>query len=378
MSRSERLFDLLHALRRHRRPVSGKILADEIGVSIRTIYRDIASLQAQGAEIEGEPGLGYVLKPGFMLPPLMFPSEEIEALMLGMHWVASRTDGSLADSALSALARIAAVLPPGLRHELEASALFVGSGWRIPNDRIAPELLRKAIRAERKLRLAYRDISGAISDRIVWPFALTYFDQSRVLVCWCEQREDFRHFRTDRIDDAELLDSRYPRHRQALLKEWKRTANIAPETGHCQKLAVHDLTLDSRPTDRSMTMKFSVRLVTKDLDKLVAFYMMMTGVAPSLLKEDYAEIHIDGTTLAICTESLVKEFNAGAAVAAANRSAILEFLVDDVDAIHTRLTAEPIELVMPPTDRPWGYRGMMLRDPDGNLINIFAPLKNNT
>ncbi|MFO0437910.1 MAG: helix-turn-helix transcriptional regulator, partial [Phenylobacterium sp.] len=95
MSRSERLFDLLQTLRRHRRPVSGKVLADEIGVSIRTLYRDIASLQAQGATIEGEPGVGYVLKPGFLLPPLMFPPEEIEALVLGSRWVADRADNHL-------------------------------------------------------------------------------------------------------------------------------------------------------------------------------------------------------------------------------------------------------------------------------------------
>jgi predicted DNA-binding transcriptional regulator YafY len=230
MSRSERLFDLLHALRRHRRPVSGKVLAEEIGVSIRTLYRDIASLQAQGAGIEGEPGVGYVLKPGFLLPPLMFSPEEIEALVLGTRWVADRADSILAQSARSALARISAVLPQELRYELEASALLVGiSGIdrAVPDDLIAPELLRKAIRSERKLRLAYRDATGALSHRIVWPFALVFFEQARVLMCWCELREDFRNFRTDRIGAVELLESRYPRRRQALLKAWRNT--LSPE-----------------------------------------------------------------------------------------------------------------------------------------------------
>ena len=160
MSRSERLFDLLHALRRRRRPVSGKVLAEEIGVSIRTLYRDIASLQAQGANIEGEPGVGYVLKPGFLLPPLMFPPEEIEALALGCRWVADRADHRLRDAALSALARIAAVLPADLGDELDASALLVGPGAAAPVDVVDPALLRKAIRAERKLRLSYRDSAG--------------------------------------------------------------------------------------------------------------------------------------------------------------------------------------------------------------------------
>jgi predicted DNA-binding transcriptional regulator YafY len=238
MSRSERLFDLLHALRRHRRPVSGKVLAGEIGVSIRTLYRDIASLQAQGAEIEGEPGVGYILRPGFLLPPLMFPPEEIEALALGARWVAGRADGGLADAALDALARIAAVLPQELRGALEGSALLVGQGGRpAPTDAIEPDLLRKAIGAERKLRLAYRDAAGALSQRVVWPFALAFFERSRVLMCWCELRGDFRNFRTDRIDTAELLESRYPKRRQALLKAWRHSERAArgailPETDH--------------------------------------------------------------------------------------------------------------------------------------------------
>jgi len=111
MARSERLLSLLQVLRRYRRPVRGQALAEELGVSIRTLYRDIASLQAQGAMIEGEPGVGYLMKPGFMLPPMMFRSEELDALVLGMRWVADRCDRTLSDGALSALAKIAAVLP---------------------------------------------------------------------------------------------------------------------------------------------------------------------------------------------------------------------------------------------------------------------------
>lgn len=221
MSRSERLFDLLQVLRSHRLPVSGKVLADEIGVSIRTLYRDIASLQAQGATIEGEPGVGYVLKPGFLLPPLMFPREEIEALVLGSRWVADRADDHLRDAARSALARIAAVLPPDLRDELDASALLIGPGADIPADAIDPALLRKAIRTERKLSLLYRDGSGTESERVVWPFALAFFDHVRVVLAWCELRRDFRSFRTDRIARAEVLDARYPNRRQALLKQWR-------------------------------------------------------------------------------------------------------------------------------------------------------------
>lgn len=221
MSRSERLFDLLHVLRRHRQPVSGRVLADEIGVSLRTLYRDIATLQAQGATIEGEAGVGYVLRPGFLLPPLMFPPEEIEALVLGSRWMAGRADGPLAEAALSALARIGAVLPAELRAEMEASALFVAPGAPIPADSIDPALLRKAIRTERKLSLAYLDAAGTASERIVWPFALAFFDQVRLLIGWCELRGAFRSFRTDRISRADVLDARYPTRRAELIRQWK-------------------------------------------------------------------------------------------------------------------------------------------------------------
>ena len=221
MSRSERLFDLLHVLRRHRQPVSGRVLADEIGVSLRTLYRDIATLQAQGATIEGEAGVGYVLRPGFLLPPLMFPPEEIEALVLGSRWVAGRADGPLAEAALSALARIGAVLPAELRAEMEASALFVAPGAAIPADSIDSALLRKAIRTERKLSLAYLDAAGTASERIVWPFALAFFDQVRLLIGWCELRGAFRSFRTDRITRADIRELRYPVRRAELIRQWK-------------------------------------------------------------------------------------------------------------------------------------------------------------
>src|SRR5262245_46311898 len=123
MSRSERLLDLLQILRRHRNPVAAQMLADELGVSLRTIYRDVATLQHQGASIDGEPGIGYVMRPGFMLPPLMFSEEEIEALVLGSRWVARRGDKKLAEAGRNALAKIAAVLPEDLTRNLDASLL---------------------------------------------------------------------------------------------------------------------------------------------------------------------------------------------------------------------------------------------------------------
>jgi len=229
MSRAQRLLDLVQVLRRHRRPVSGRKLAAELGVSIRTLYRDIVTLQGQGAPIEGEPGLGYILKPGFMLPPLMFSEEEIEALVLGSRWVADRADPALALAARDAMAKIVAVLPADLTRRVEDAALILGPGKMLVD---APQLdlaaIRKAIRAERRASIGYGDAEGRTSERIVWPLALSFFDQVRVLVAWCELRQDFRHFRTDRLMRFEALEGRYPQRRQALLKAWRDKEGIAP------------------------------------------------------------------------------------------------------------------------------------------------------
>ncbi|MFC5474762.1 helix-turn-helix transcriptional regulator [Paraherbaspirillum soli] len=222
MSRSERLLELLQSLRRYRLPVSGRQLAQELGVSIRTLYRDIASLQAQGAMIEGEPGVGYVLRPGFMLPPLMFSDDEIEALVLGSRWVSKRADKRLASAASNALAKIAAVLPEDLRNDMETNALFVGPHDTTTLENIDLGLVRKAIRTEHKMTITYADQEGAESCRTIWPFAIGFFESTRILVSWCELRGDFRHFRTDRISSLAWLDLRYPRSKQALLKEWQK------------------------------------------------------------------------------------------------------------------------------------------------------------
>jgi len=232
MSRAERLLDLLQLLRRYRYPVSGATLAEELGVSRRTVYRDIAALQAQGARIDGEPGLGYLLRPGFLLPPLMFSDEEIEALALGMRWVADRADSQLGLAARNALAKVAAVLPPDLRERVDAPPLLVGPGT--PESQMGGKvelaLLRQAIRSERKVLLTYQDTQGTESERTVWPLALAYFDRARVVVAWCELRQGFRHFRADRITALAPAETRYPRRRQALLQEWRDREGIPERT----------------------------------------------------------------------------------------------------------------------------------------------------
>src|SRR2546429_3023314 len=128
MSRAQRLLDLIQLLRGYRRPVSGAVLAEALGISLRTLYRDIETLNAQGAQIDGEPGLGYVLRPGFMLPPLMFSEEEIEAIVLGSRWVHQRADRELANAAANVLAKIGAVLPKDLREALDDSGMLIAPG----------------------------------------------------------------------------------------------------------------------------------------------------------------------------------------------------------------------------------------------------------
>lgn len=227
MSRAERLLELLQLLRSHRYPVSGLKLAADLGISIRTLYRDINVLQGQGAKIDGEPGLGYVLRPGFMLPPLMFSEEELEAIILGSQWVADRADNHLATAARAALVKIGAVLPADLRQNLDDSALLVGPGESIAAGDAELVTIRKAIRAERKLSISYVNAESQESSRIIWPIALGFFDRVRIVVAWCEQRQAFRHFRTDRIKAISLSDVRYPRRRQVMLKEWREIEGIS-------------------------------------------------------------------------------------------------------------------------------------------------------
>jgi predicted DNA-binding transcriptional regulator YafY len=229
VSRAHRLLDLLQILRRHRRPVSGRQLADELAVSLRTLYRDIATLQGQGAPIEGEAGFGYVLHSGYLLPPLSFTEEEVEALVLGSRWVAERGDSPLAAAARDAVAKIAAVLPDELRHLSETSPLMVGPGGPLAAADAHLTVIRRAIRHEHKVEIAYRDAAGAETRRTIWPFAVGFFDHAHVVVAWCELREALRFFRTDRIAALVATTTRYPQRRHALLKAWRQAEGRAAD-----------------------------------------------------------------------------------------------------------------------------------------------------
>jgi predicted DNA-binding transcriptional regulator YafY len=224
MARSDRLIALTQVLRRHRHPVTAAALAAETQVSERTIYRDIASLQASGVPVRGEAGIGYVLESGFDLPPLMFTPEEIEALMLGARFVSERGDPTLRRAIDDAVAKIDAVLPENLRLALAEASLFAPLFGTIAPDSIATDDLKRALRENRKIRIRYRDLADRETERVVWPVLIGYFQYARGLVAFCELRNDFRHFRTDRMISLEVLDAHPPRRRAILVREWEKSA----------------------------------------------------------------------------------------------------------------------------------------------------------
>jgi predicted DNA-binding transcriptional regulator YafY len=210
-------------LRRARAPITASSMADELETSLRTVYRDVAELIAQRVPVRGEAGIGYMLESGFDMPPLMLTPDEIEAVVLGARWVAGRGDPALARAADDLVAKIGAVIPQHLRPHLLDGALTT------PNrrDRIRPDsfdvgLARVAIRGQTKITLSYRDETDRVTDRTVWPIAIAYYETVRLLAAWCELRQDFRHFRTDRVTEARFLEERYPARRDILRSQWRK------------------------------------------------------------------------------------------------------------------------------------------------------------
>jgi predicted DNA-binding transcriptional regulator YafY len=221
MDKTERLFSVMDALRRQRRPVTASALAEEQGVSVRTLYRDIQTLIGLGAPIEGEAGIGYMLKPGFFLPPLMFSAEELEALVLGARWVEQRPDPALAGAAKNALGKIATASPDDLRDRIANTGLWpVRTNWTGHEESVL-ETIRGAIRDERVLTISYADETGRTTERGIWPITLAFYEQKQIVAAWCTLREDFRNFRTDRILGAEVVRGRFGRRRAQLVREWE-------------------------------------------------------------------------------------------------------------------------------------------------------------
>lgn len=223
MRRGDRLFEIIQVLRRARAPLTADAIAAELETSKRTIYRDIAALMAQRVPIRGEAGIGYVLDRGFDLPPLMLTADEIEAAVLGAHWVAARADPTLAKAARDLIAKIAATIPERLRPIVLEPASGMPPARNVVTDQLDMARVRDQIRAGRKIRLDYCDEQGRSTLRTIWPVQVAYFETTRIVAAWCELRQGFRHFRTDRVAAAEYLDERYPERPGVLRAEWRKT-----------------------------------------------------------------------------------------------------------------------------------------------------------
>jgi predicted DNA-binding transcriptional regulator YafY len=223
MRRADRLFQIIQILRRKRGPVTAEQIAEELETSKRSVYRDIATLMGQRVPIRGEAGMGYVLESGFDLPPLMLTPDEIEAAVLGAQLVSVRGDPALGRAAQDLIAKIGAAVPERLRPIVLEPTTGAPISSRIPPDKIDMVALRTHIRAGRKIALNYADEKGRETKRKIWPVTIAYMDTVRMLAAWCELRNDFRHFRTDRILAADFLDDRYPERPAVLRAKWRKT-----------------------------------------------------------------------------------------------------------------------------------------------------------
>ncbi|HEY0720871.1 MAG TPA: YafY family protein [Gammaproteobacteria bacterium] len=209
MRRADRLFQIVLLLGRGR-VVTARQMAAELEVSERTVYRDIADLMASGAPIDGEAGVGYRLRPGYQVPPLMFDTEELEALALGVSMVRAWADAELARAAGRVLAKVDAVLPERLRGRWDKETLLAPDFFISPQTVTGMATLRKAIDQRLLVHLAYAREDGTASERVIWPLGLVFWGIKWTLGAWCELRGEFRTFRLDRIRSLEALPSQFP------------------------------------------------------------------------------------------------------------------------------------------------------------------------
>lgn len=220
MARTDRLFRLLTAMRMLPQPVTAARLAEETGVSERTLYRDIDTLRAGGALIDGAAGVGYTLTEDPALPPQMFTRLEVEALVLGLAEVRQMGDPALAQAAATAMARITATLPERVQRQ---AVHAVSRSYRLNRKADAPAhigLLREASWEECAMDVTYLDLTGAVTTRRIWPLAIVWFDRALMCLAWCTLRQDFRRFHLDRMSEARLTDESFRPRRVPLLRDY--------------------------------------------------------------------------------------------------------------------------------------------------------------
>jgi predicted DNA-binding transcriptional regulator YafY len=220
MRRSDRLFDIIQRLRAASRPTTAAALADELEVTPRTVYRDIATLQARRVPIEGAAGVGYVLRKSFDLPPLNFTIDEIEAISVGARMVKRLKDPALQQAAVSVLAKVTAVVPERLRPHIADAPIWVSPGMTPEAQGADLAEVRAAIRDSAKLYISYADEQGRRTNRTIWPIAMAYYVDVSLIGAWCELRADYRNFRVERIASSKVLDEHFDQDKGRLFREW--------------------------------------------------------------------------------------------------------------------------------------------------------------
>lgn len=209
MRKASRLFEIIQILRLATKPVTAAQIGESLEVTVRSIYRDIAALQAMRVPIEGGRGIGYILRPGFDLPPLMFSIEETEAIVLALALLERTGDEELKDAAKRVNQKIAGAMPAPLRQAMRSNALHAWGTIASPPSGLDLAMVRRAIRDEQKLLIDYRDEFGRPSQRTIRPLALIYYSATAVVVAWCELRTAIRNFRADRVERCEATDSHF-------------------------------------------------------------------------------------------------------------------------------------------------------------------------
>ncbi|NGN42742.1 YafY family transcriptional regulator [Mesorhizobium sp. CGMCC 1.15528] len=220
MRKASRLFEIIQILRLARKPVTAAQIAEQLEVTQRSIYRDVAALQAMRVPIEGGRGIGYILRPGFDLPPLMFSIEETEAIVLALALLERTGDVELKQAAKRVNQKIAAAMPAPLRQTLTGNALHAWGTVAPPPEGVDFALVRRAIRDEQKIEIRYRDEYGRATERIIRPIALIYYSEVANIVAWCELRQDLRNFRSNRVEDSALLDDFFHGEGEMLRRQW--------------------------------------------------------------------------------------------------------------------------------------------------------------
>ena len=220
MRKATRLFEIVQILRMALRPVTAARIAEQLEVSQRSVYRDIAALQAMRVPVEGGRGVGYILRPGFTLPPLMFTIEEAEALVLALALLERTNDLELKKAAKRLNAKIAAAVPEPLGDALDGEAIHAWGPVAASPAGIDLAVVRKAIRHEQMIRIDYRDEAGRETRRTIRPIALIYYPEVTNIVAWCELRQALRHFRAERVQASSALSEFFPGEGDGLRRAW--------------------------------------------------------------------------------------------------------------------------------------------------------------